>query len=162
AASGKYTHNYKEVAIVVPEGTPGNVGIMPIVIQKAEQLDFVVSGTFPLVIPWAYPGLTAAKQGDAAARANFRVTEAQVLVQTAQACFAAAGTDEVVGARQNGIAVAQQTLDNAKARFEAGVVNQVEVQRAQVALLRAQQALREAVSSQAQAYRALRTLIQIQ
>jgi outer membrane protein TolC len=134
----------------------------PIVIQKAEQLDYALTATIPLLVPAAYPALTATKQQIKAAQYNFQVNEAQVLVQTAQAFFAAAGTDELLTARRNAILVARQTLENAKARLEAGVVNRVEVTRAQLALLRAEQAEREATDQQSQAYRSLRTLIQIE
>jgi outer membrane protein TolC len=138
-----------------------NAASPPIVIQKQEQLDFALTGTIPLVVPSAYPGLTAAKKTVAASKANYSVSEATVLMSTAQAFFAAAGTDELLVARHNAIVVAKQTLDNAKARLEAGVVNRVEVTRAELALLRAQQAEREAVDQRLSGYRALRTLIQI-
>jgi len=133
----------------------------PIVIQKGEQLDFSLTATVPLLVPWAYPGMQAAKRQVESAKASYQVSEATVLVSTAQAFFAAAGTDELLMARRNAIGVAKQTLDNAKARLEAGVVNRVEVTRAELALLRAEQAEREAVDQQAQGYRALRTLIQL-
>jgi outer membrane protein TolC len=133
----------------------------PIVIQKANQLDFAASATVPLVVPYAYEGLKAAKRNYASAEATFKVTEASILVGTAQAFFAAAGAEELVGARTHGIEVAQKTLDNARARLEAGVVNRVEVMRAELALVRAQQALREANDIRAQAYRSLTTLIQL-
>jgi outer membrane protein TolC len=133
----------------------------PIVIQKGEQLDYAITATIPLLVPYAYPGYNAAKQQVAASKANFQVTEATVLMSTAQAFFAAAGSDELVLARRNAISVAKQTVNNAKARLEAGVVNRVEVTRAELALLRAEQAAREALDTEATAYRSLRTLIQI-
>ncbi|MFI5288643.1 MAG: TolC family protein [Polyangia bacterium] len=163
AARGTYTHNYKEVTLdfSAAAGLVPNLPTAPIVIQKAEQLDFVVQATVPLLVPWAYPALSAAKETHAANVANFQVTETGLLFQTAQAFFAAAGTDELVIARQHAIAVEQTTLSNAQARLEAGVVNKVEVMRAELALVRSQQALREAVDSQAAAYRSLATLVQL-
>jgi outer membrane protein TolC len=190
SASGKYTHNYKEVTLNlaaenqalfgladVIKATSGNpiqnfaidqfkdqvnaATPTAIVIQKGEQLDLVLSANVPLLVPWAYQGLTSQKQLVAAAKSGYAVTDAQVMVAVAQAFFAAAGTDELVGARRHAIEVARQTLDNAKARFEAGVVNRVEVTRAQIALLRAEQSMREATDAQATAYRSLRTIIQI-
>src|SRR5688572_26670186 len=122
---GKYTHNYKEVTLdlsqqfaplnglaEVIKQTSGNVtqnaaltqfqqALManvpgqPIVIQKSEQLDFLLSATVPLIVPWAYPALDAAKMIAKAADATFQVTEAQVLFGTAQAFFAAAGAERV-------------------------------------------------------------------
>jgi outer membrane protein TolC len=133
----------------------------PIIIQQLNQLDFAASATVPLAVPYAYEGLKAAKRNYASAEATYKVTEASVLVGTAQAFFAAAGAEELVTARTHGIEVAQKTLDNARARLEAGVVNRVEVMRAELALVRAQQALREANDIRAQTYRSLTTLVQL-
>ncbi|HJZ86114.1 MAG TPA: TolC family protein [Polyangia bacterium] len=156
SAQGKYTHNYREVAVQIPG--PGG---MPetVVFQRSEQLDGTVNVTAPLLALPAYPALGAARQTYAAAQANLKVTEATVLLAAAQAFFAAAGSDEVLVARRHAIAVAQQTLDNARTRFSAGTVTRVEVTRAELALLRAQQSEAEAVDAQAQAYRALATVL---
>ena len=131
----------------------------PIIIQKGEQLDFVAAATLPLIVPWAYPALSAAKRTEEAGRANFDVTDAQVLYSTAQAYYACAGADDLVDARRHAVVVAQKALDNARARLEAGVVNRVEVQRAELQLVRAQQALVESQDTQAQTYRALGTIM---
>lgn len=145
----------------VEQGAMAQGGQGAIVIQKADQLDFAASATVPLVVPYAYEGLKAARRNYSSAEATYKVTEASVLVGTAQAFFAAAGAEELVGARTHGIEVAQKTLDNARARLEAGVVNRVEVMRAELALVRAQQALREANDIRAQTYRQLTTLVQL-
>ena len=189
-AQGKYTHNYKEVTLdlsssnaplfgladvikstsgnaaqndainqleqTIAANTPGSI-----VIQRSEQLDFILSATIPLVVPWAYAAISSQKKTVQAAEAAYAVTEATLLVSTAAGFFAAAGTDELMLARQHAIEVAQKTVDNARARLEAGVVNRVEVTRAELALLRAQQALLEAADMQATAYRSLRTLLQL-
>jgi OMF family outer membrane factor len=130
-----------------------------IVIQKAEQLDAVLSVTVPLIVPSAYPALTSAKKSYRSAEANFAVTEASLLLSAAQAFYAAAGSDELLAARKHAVEVAQKTRDDARARFEAGVVNRVELMRAQLALVRAEQAVREADDARAQGYRALGTLL---
>jgi OMF family outer membrane factor len=134
-------------------------GSPPIIIQKGEQLDFVLSATVPLVVPAGYPGLQAAKKSVRAAEANYSATEAVLLLSAAQAFYAAAGTDELVAARSHAVEVARKTRDDAKSRFEAGVVNRVEVMRAQLALERAEQAVRESADSRDQAYRSLGTLL---
>ncbi len=130
-----------------------------IIIQKEEQLDVAVSLTVPLVVPAAYPALSAAKKGYRAAEANFAVTEAALLFSAAQAFYAAAGSDELVEARHHAVEVATKTRDDARSRFDAGVVNRVEVMRAQLALERAVQASRETNDVRKQAYRALATLL---
>ena len=71
--------------------------------------------------------------------AGFDVTEATVLVAVAQAYFAAAGADELAVARRHAVEVARLTFDNAKARVAAEVANQVDVTRAETALVRAEQ-----------------------
>src|SRR5258706_4396936 len=119
----------------------------PIIIQKGEQLDFALSATVPLVVPGAYPGLNAAKKSYRAAEATFAATEAAMLLSAAQAFYAVAGTEELVAARNHAVEVARKTRDDAKSRFDAGVVNRVEVMRAQLALVRAEQAAREAADS---------------
>jgi outer membrane protein TolC len=131
----------------------------PIFIQKAEQLDYILQATIPLLVPYAYPALQAQKKTVESAKQNLFATDATVLYATAQAYYACAGTDELVGARQHAVAVAQKGLDNAKARLEAGVVNRVEVTRAELQLVRAQQALLETLDTQASAYRALGTIM---
>lgn len=136
--------------------TPQNI-----VIQPLDQLDLNITGTVPLVVPYAYEGLKAAKKGASAAEATYRVNEAAVLYGAAQAFFAAAGTDELVGARRHAVEVAKKTLDNARARLQAGVVNRVEVTRAELALVRAEQQHREALDAQAQAYRSLATVLNL-
>ncbi|HEX9104170.1 MAG TPA: TolC family protein [Polyangia bacterium] len=129
------------------------------VINKLDQLDFVAAATVPLIVPYAYSALSAAKRSEEAGRANFDVSDAQVLYSTAQAYYACAGADELVAARLHAVVVAQKALDNARARLEAGVVNRVEVQRAELQLVRAQQALVESQDTQAQTYRALGTVM---
>lgn len=131
----------------------------PIVIQKEEQLDFALTAVIPLLVPYAYPTLNAAKKTVEASRYNLSASEATVLFATAQAYYACAGMDELVGARQHALAVAKQALDNAKARLEAGVVNRVEVSRAELQLVRAEQALVETEDSEASAYRSLATIM---
>jgi len=188
AVQGKYTRNFQEASIDlsqfgaaftglatatqasgVPNQAPlqafidgykaANANVKPVVISPLDQLDFTASATIPLVVPYAYPGLEAANRTVAAAKANYQVNEQSVLVGAAQAFYAAAGTDELVAARTHAIEVAQKTLDNAKARLDAGVVNKVEVMRAEVVVIRAKQALKETFDIREQAYRALTTLL---
>ena len=130
-----------------------------VVIQKLNQLDGTVNAAVPLVSPPAYYGLSAAQSSRDASTAGFHVTEASVLLAVAQAYFAAAGTDELVLARQDAVKVATETFDVAKARVAAELANQVESTRAETALVRAQQDLAEAENRRGQAYRALATLI---
>jgi outer membrane protein TolC len=163
AAQGKYTHNYKEVAVSFPVFDPMNPMAVPTiesaVIQKGEQLDFALNAAVPLIVPWAYASLSAAKSNEEAGRANLAVSDAQVLYSTAQAYYACAGADELFEARRHAVMVTQKALDNARARLEAGVVNRVEVTRAELQLVRAQQALVESQDTQVQAYLALGTIM---
>jgi outer membrane protein TolC len=185
-AQGKYTHNYKEVVLdfshqndgllglagIVKTASPAQAGAVTAlenavvanapanpVIQKQDQLDATLALTVPLVVPSAYPALASAKRAQAAAESGYAATEATVLLAAAQAFYAAAGSDELVVARRHAVDVARQALAIAKAKFDAQTVNRVEVARAELALLRADQALAEAADTQAQAHRALGTIL---
>lgn len=206
SAQGRYTHNYKQVALDFTSqaelqklqtdvqtatitdlyngrlpsqnvldlnqklqdyltqhpDAASSFGTGPMVIQRREQLDGSLQATVPLVVPWAYPAISAAKKSRAAAQAGYDSTRSQVLLGVAQAFYAAAGTDELLGAQKHGVAVAKKTLDDAKARVEAGMANRVEVTRAEVAYERAEQAVAEAYDTRAKAYRGLATLIGLQ
>ena len=64
-------------------------------------------------------------------------------------------------ARRSSIEVTRATLKNAQTRLSAGTVTKVDVDRAELAVLRAEQLEREARQGRDQTYRALGTLIQI-
>jgi len=152
AAQGKYSHNYKEVALMF--------GSDPLLLQPSEQFDGAISFTAPIVAPAAYPALEALKAGARASEEGFAVAETALLVSVAQTFYAASISDEVVVARQSNVQVARATLGNAKTRFEAGTVTKVDVNRALLAVVRAEQMEREAHNGRERTYRALGTLIQ--
>jgi outer membrane protein TolC len=133
----------------------------PITIVKQHQLDFNATASVPLIVPGAYPAYQAAIAQKKAAAANIEVTDTMVLFGAATGFYGAAGAEELVTARKHAIDVASETVKNAKARLEAGVVNRVEVTRAELAYIRAVQQLEESEDTRAQAYRALATLIQL-
>jgi len=133
----------------------------PLLIQPINQLDAAVSSNAPLIVPAAYPALKAVKSNIAAAEANFDLSETDLLFGVAQAFYAAGIADEVLIARRSSIDVTRATLKNAQTRLSAGTVTKVDVDRAELALLRAEQMEREARHGREQAYRALATLIQI-
>jgi outer membrane protein TolC len=189
AAQGKYTHNYREVTLDLGQrlnqGTLGlseviratsadpaqqaaldqleqrlsSASAAPVVIQKGEQLDLGLTATVPLVVPYAYSALAAARQAHGANAANHSVTEATVLLAVAQTYYTAAGTDELLLACRNAVGVAKKTLEDARARLRVGAATNVEVMRAEVAVVRAEQAEAETEDVQAQTYRALATLV---
>jgi outer membrane protein TolC len=123
------------------------------------QVDGIIALNMPLIVPAAYPGYKGVKLNFKSQEKQLEVTTIQVLITIASSFYSAAGNDELVGARRHAIEVAQKTLDNAKVRLAAGVVNKVEVTRAQLALIQAEQRLLEALDSRAAAYRALATAI---
>jgi outer membrane protein TolC len=129
------------------------------VIQKGEQLDLTASAVVPLVIPYAYDAIRAARFNQRSNTAGLDVTDATVLLSVAQAYYAAAGADELVQARHHAVAVATDTFQTAKARVEAGFVNRVEMTRAEVALVRAGQDEADAVNTRDAVYRSLGTLL---
>jgi len=184
---GRYTHNYKEVSLDLAEALNASVlglakvleststdaaqqaainafedklnGVQsnPIVLQPAEQLNLIVNANVPLAVPHAYFTLKAAKEAEKASEANFSVSEATVLLAVAQTYYAAAGADELLVARKNAVALAREGLARAKAKFEAGSATSVDVSRAEVVLVRAEQAEVDTRDVQAEVYRALAT-----
>jgi len=148
-AAGAFAQQLQQMTSAIPIAT----------IQKLDQLDFSLTATAPLVAPAALASWSAAKHAHRADAASFDVTLASVLVAVAQTYFAAAGADELVTARRHAVAVAKETFENAKARVEAEVANQVDVTRAEASLVRAEQDHVEAENVRATAYRALATLL---
>lgn len=153
AAQGRYTRNYKQVEL----GFAGQ----PLLLQPRDQLDGAITLSAPLIVPSAYPALAAVKSGVRASEAAFDVSETAVLVSVAQIFYAASIADEMVLARKSNVGVARATLQNAQSRFTAGTVTKVDVGRAELALIRAQQFEREAETGRDRSYRALATLIQL-
>jgi len=156
ATQGKYTHNYRQYDLSFGMGMP------PITILKQEQLDASVNLTLPLLVPAAYPALKAVEASVAASKASYDSNETQILFAVAQAFYGCAAAEEVLLARRSSIDVARATLSNAETRFAAGTVTKVDVDRAQLAVLRAEQQEREASEARRQAYRALATLTGMQ
>ena len=133
----------------------------PITIIKKNQLDFAATANIPILAPGAYPAYQSAVAQRKATEATFAVTETNLLLSAAVGFYGCAGADEVVQARKHAIDVAEQTVKNAQARLDAGTVNRVEVSRAELAYVQSVQRLSEAKDTQAQAYRALATLLQV-
>ncbi|HVV51829.1 MAG TPA: TolC family protein [Polyangia bacterium] len=167
-AQGKYTHNYKNAvldfgallnAYALKPGAMSPPDLQATIL-KQEQLDGQVNASTPLLAPAAYPALDAVKKGYAASEAGYQTTEDAVLYSVAQTFYAAAAADEVLVVRRSAIGVAKATLDNAQTRFAAGTVTKVDVDRAELALVRAQQAELDGRYAQEQSYRALATLTQ--
>jgi len=154
-AQGKYTRNDAEFKFQIDPSHS-------VTVQPKNQLDGSVSFTLPLLVPSAYAAVQAATSSTQAAEAQFAAAQTTILFGVAQAFYAAAITEEVVAARQSNIGVARATLQNAEIRHLNGSVTKVDVDRAELAVVRAEQGAREARFAQEQAYRALGTLIQSQ
>lgn len=153
SAQGTFIRNDSEVKF--------NLGGMAMTIQSETQKSGSATLTVPLLVPSAYPALAAAKHGRAATEATVEATTADVLLATAQAYYAAAGADELLAARREATAVTAQTLRDARTRFAAGAASAVDVSRAELSAIQAEQAVRAAEDVRAAAYRALATLIQL-
>jgi outer membrane protein TolC len=170
-AQGKLTVNEPEVKLAFPAAftascqsnpmDPSCAGTTSLSITPRTQLDAVIVANVPIMTPAAFPALQAVKLAFEAQKQQLVVTAVQILTTVATSFYTAAGTEEVVTARRHAIEVAQKTVDNARIRLSAGVVNKVEVTRAELALIQAQQRLREAEDGRAAAYRALVTLLNL-
>lgn len=172
SAQGKLTVNHPEVNPSVPVAFFNSACSMPsppaecagttnLTITPRLQLDALIALNVPIVTPAALPGLQAVKLNFKAQEKQLVITAVQILTSVATSFYAAAGNDEVLVARRHAIEVAQKTVDNARVRLSAGVVNKVEVTRAELALIQAQQRLREAEDSRSAAYRTLTTLLNL-
>lgn len=168
SAQGKVTINEPEIVINFADAfkaliPPGAMlpAMEPTTIVKRVQLDAVIAANIPILTLSAFPAYQAVKVNFKAQERQLVVTAIQILTSVATSFYAAAGNDEVVVARRHAIEVAQKTVDNAKVRLSAGVVNKVEVTRAELALIQAQQRLREAEDSRAAAYRTLASLLNL-
>jgi outer membrane protein TolC len=168
-AQGKYTRNYKNASLDFAKllmglgftpSMPSSPGAQTLPILKQDQFDANVSAIMPIIAPAAYPALDAVKKGYGSSEANYEASEDTVLYAVAQSFYAAAVSDEVLVVRESAINVAQATLDNAQTRFAAGTVTKVDVDRAELALVRAKQGDLNARYAREQSYRALSTLIQ--
>jgi OMF family outer membrane factor len=153
AAQGKYTRNNIAFRFQVDP-------VHTLTVQPKNQLDGTVSFSLPLLAPSAYAAVQAATSSTRASEAQFEASQTSILFSVAQAFYAAAITDEVMSARQSNVEVARATLQYAETRFKNGSVTRVDVDRAELALVRAEQGARESRFAQEQAYRALATLIQ--
>ncbi|MFO0573791.1 MAG: TolC family protein [Polyangia bacterium] len=170
-AQGKLTVNEPEVKLAFPAAftaacqtnpmAPNCSGTTDLTITPRTQLDAVIAANVPILTPAALPALQAVKLSFEAQKQQLVVTAVQILTTVATSFYTAAGTEEVVTARRHAIEVAQKTVDNARIRLSAGVVNKVEVTRAELALIQAQQRLRESEDGRAAAYRALATLLNL-
>ena len=167
-AQGRFTRNYKNATLdfgaLLNSYQLKDPSMPPPAFEatllKQHQWDGSINATLPLIVPAAYPALSAVKKGYAASEANYEASEDTVLYSVAQTFYTAAISDEVLLVRDSAINVAQATLDNAKTRFAAGTVTKVDVDRAELALVRAKQGELDARYAQEQSYRALSTLIQ--
>jgi len=155
AAQGKYTRNYTKV-----EFPAGAFGPTPFLLQPLDQWDGSISGSTPLIAPAAWAALKSVNANVASAEANFAAQEAELLVTVGESFLSAAGTDELVEARTSSLAVARATLRDAQVRLSAGTVTKVDVDRAQYAVIRAEQQARESVTARDRAYRTLANLLQ--
>jgi len=158
-AQGKYTRNNVGVRFPITDAMTGQTTAY-INLQPKDQLDGTVAFQTLLFAPAVYSGLKAVKSGVGAAEQNSKAAEEGILFSVAQAFYAAATAEEVIAARDSNIAVAKATLDTARTRFGAGTVTKLDVDRAEIAVLRAEQAKREAVLARSQSYRTLATLIE--
>lgn len=150
---GRYLRNDEEVSF--PLGTH------LVTLQPLDVLQGSATVTVPLLVPPAYAGLAAARHGRAASEAAYEAADAQVLLAVAQAYYAAAGADELLAARREATTVTTRTLEDARKRRAAGAAASVEVTRAELAAVLAEQAVAEAADLRERNYRGLATLLRL-
>jgi outer membrane protein TolC len=152
--SGRAAYTRNNTGIEIPLPFAGG----DVVIQKENQLEARADLVVPLVVPAAYPQVSAARRSFDAAALDYRASESDLLFATARAFFAAAASDEIIVARRHALTVAEETSAQAAVRFEAGKSFRTEVGRSELAVVRARQAVVDAEQARATAYRALATV----
>lgn len=161
-AQGRYTHNSDEAKLKIPTGaTPPAPQTRTVTIQDDDQFNATINASIPIVSPAAWASLGAAKKSYEAAQATTLAGESDVLLTVARSFYAAAGADELLQAMTNSVEVAKKSLDDARVRVDAGTRNRVEVTRAELALVRAEQARLEAADLRDRSYRGLATLLRM-
>jgi outer membrane protein TolC len=170
SASGLYTHNYRDVpysslfkAKDIPAQQAAALSSLTsslgdISVLKGDALQGTLGVNVPLASAPAWFNLAAARANYRANEANNAVTETTVLYAAALTFYAAAGADELIDARTHAVEVARKTLLNAQASFQAGKATRLDIDRAQLASVNAEQALREAQDTRDAAYRSLATI----
>lgn len=153
---GKYTFNYPEVNITFASSATTTSSVL---LQPQNQVDGTVAASVPLVVPSAYPALQGARRSYQGQQRQLAATEAQLLQTVASAFVAAAAAEGMARIRGHAIEVTQETLSTSRLRFRQGMVTRLDVSRAELAALQAQQRLRAARDARSAAYRALADLL---
>lgn len=125
SANGRWTWNNQEITI--PSESPPAEDIL---IQKQSQLNASLQADWVLLSARSYPALRMAKAQVAGAQMSFAETEALIQTTTTYVYYSAFGAQKQAEIRQRALAVADESLRLAKARFEVGSGLRLEVLRA--------------------------------
>ncbi len=116
---------------------------------------FTATVQWKLIDPERVPRISAARDAYEKAQDAYLITLRELRLNTAQQYFSLQNADEQVRIGQAAVRASQVSLQIARARLQAGVVNKLEVLEAETQLARDQRTLTSALGSQSSARRAL-------
>ena len=131
----------------IQEGNP--------VYTKRWSANFSATVQWNLIDPKRVPRISAARDAYEKAQDTYLITLRELRLQTAEKYFLLQNADEQVRIGQAAVRASQVSLQIARARFQAGVVNKLEVLEAETQLARDQRRLTTSLASQASARRSL-------
>jgi outer membrane protein len=160
-ASGGYTRNQYEAVVSLPANLLGAgppTELTPLTIQPYNAWSASVGLNVPLLTPVPLYRRAEAEHGREALAQAERASEAEVLLATARSYYRVVGAQGVADAAVKALATAEDNLKVTRVKREAGTQTRLAVDRAQVDVARARQALVSAKQALAVAIRSLETL----
>lgn len=156
-ASANYTHNFKVSPVFIPGAIVGqpDKDLVPVTFGAKHSWQATIDATQPLFDPAIFVGVGAAGRYKALQTEVVRGTRDQVATAARIAFYDALLAQESARLNRESLTRVQQTLDETKAMYQAGLTSEFESLRLQVELSNVQSDLRRAENA---ADAALRTL----
>jgi outer membrane protein TolC len=113
----------------------------PMVLARQDSVSGTLGASWSVLSPRSWTTLRVAREGQALTELSVEQVEQELLLGTAQAWYAASMTGALVDLQREQVASAQEHLEVAQKRFDAGAGLRIDVVRARTDLAQAQQDL---------------------
>ncbi len=113
----------------------------PMVLARQDSVSGTLGASWTVLSPRSWATLRVAREGQALTELSVAQVEQELLMATAQAWYAASMTGALVDLQREQVASAQEHLEVAETRFDAGAGLRIDVVRARTDLAQAQQDL---------------------
>ena len=153
-ATGSYTRRAYETVRTV-DGDP-------VTIQSRDALFGSVSFSLPIFDARSFPLYVQAAREEDAARLQATEDKRRIAFEAADAFLVAIGLEQVQAAAERRLEYARGSLQDARARFDAGLVSSNDVSRAELELASAERVLAEAQAGVQTAYLQLGNLLDVE